>query len=112
LVVSKPAIVAVDDDPAVAAAITRDLRGRYSDNYRVVRATSGREALAVLASLALRDQPVALIITDQRMPQMTGIEQANPDHTSEVRVVGHRWSHRSHAIKMSVYFVHRYLATV
>jgi len=74
LVVSKPAIVAVDDDPVVAAAITRDLRGRYSDNYRVVRATSGREALAVLARLALRDQPVALIITDQRMPQMTGIE--------------------------------------
>jgi thioredoxin reductase (NADPH) len=41
--VSKPAIVAVDDDPVVAAAITRDLRGRYSDNYRVVRARSGRE---------------------------------------------------------------------
>jgi thioredoxin reductase (NADPH) len=162
LIVSKPAIVAVDDDPVVAAAITRDLRGRYSDNYRVVRATSGREALAVLARLALRDQPVALIVTDQRMPEMTGIEmlgqarthapgakyllltayadtdvaikaineigldyyllkpwdppeerlypviddllgdwrQANPDHTSEVRVVGHRWSDRSHAIKM------------
>ena len=55
--VSKPAILAVDDDPVVAAAITRDLRSRYSDNYLVVRATSGREALAVLAGLALRDQP-------------------------------------------------------
>jgi thioredoxin reductase len=70
----KPAIVAVDDDPVVASAITRDVRSRYSDYYRVVRATSGREALEVPASLALRDQPVALIITDQRMPEMTGME--------------------------------------
>jgi thioredoxin reductase (NADPH) len=162
LIVTKPAILAVDDDPAVAAAITRDLRSRYAESYRVVRATSGREALEVLASLALRDQPVALIVADQRMPQMTGIEmleqarrhapgakcllltayadtsvaikaindigldyyllkpwdppeerlypviddllgdwrQANPDHTSDVRVVGDRWSDRSHAIKM------------
>jgi hypothetical protein len=38
LIVSKPAIVPVDDDPVVAAAITRDLRSRYSDNYRAVRA--------------------------------------------------------------------------
>src|SRR5579859_7072700 len=74
LTMSKPAIVAVDDDPAVAAAITRDLRSRYSDRYRIVRATSGREALEVLAGLALRDQSVALIVTDQRMPEMTGIE--------------------------------------
>ena len=49
LVVSEPAIVALDDDPAVAAEITRDLRGRYSDDCRVVRATSGREVLTVLA---------------------------------------------------------------
>src|SRR5215831_17942505 len=74
LIVTKPAILAVDDDPAVAAAITRDLRSRYAESYRVVRATSGREALEVLANLALRDQPVALIVADQRMPQMTGIE--------------------------------------
>ena len=159
---SKPTILAVDDDPEVAAAITRDLRSRYGADYRVVRTTSGPEALAVLAKLALRDQPVALIAADQRMPQMTGIEmleqarthapgakyllltayadtdvaikaindigldyyllkpwdppgerlypvvddllgdwrRANPDHTSEVRVVGHRWSDRSHDIKM------------
>ena len=127
-----------------------------------MRATSGAEALAVLAQLALRDQPVALIAADQRMPAMTGIEmleqagthapgaklllltayadtdvaikaindigldyyllkpwdppqerlypiiddllgdwrQANPDHTADVRVIGHRWSDRSHEIKM------------
>jgi thioredoxin reductase (NADPH) len=157
----KPVILAVDDDPVVSAAIADDLRRRYGADYRIVRAASGPEALAVLAKLALRDQPVALIVADQRMPQMTGIEmlqqarshapgakyllltayadtdvaitaineigldyylvkpwdppeerlypviddlledwrQANPDRTSEVRVVGHRWSERSHEVK-------------
>jgi thioredoxin reductase (NADPH) len=158
---SKPTILAVDDDPLVAAAITRDLGSRYGADYRIVRATSGAEALAVLTELGLRDQPVALIAADQRMPVMTGIEmleqarsrapgakyllltayadtdvaikaindigldyyllkpwdppeqrlypvtddllgdwrRANPEHTSDVRVVGHRWSDRSHNIK-------------
>jgi thioredoxin reductase (NADPH) len=157
----KPAILTVDDDLMVSAAITRDMRSRYGADYRIVRATSGPEALAVLAKLALRDQPVALIAADQRMPQMTGIQmleqarthapgakyvlltayadtdvaikaindigldyyllkpwdppeerlypviddllgdwrRANPDHTTEVRLVGHRWSERSHDIK-------------
>jgi thioredoxin reductase (NADPH) len=159
---SKPVIVAVDDDPVVSAAIAHDLRSRYGADYRIVRAASGPEALDVLAKLALRDQPVALIVADQRMPQMTGIQmlrqarshaptakfllltayadtdvaieaineigldyyllkpwdppeeklypviddllddwrQANPDTTSEVRVIGHRWSDRGHDIKM------------
>ena len=158
----RPAILTVDDDPMVSAAITRDLADRYGGDYSVVRATSGAEALVVLTKLALRDQPVALIAADQRMPQMTGIElleqarahapgaklllltayadtdvairaindigldyyllkpwdppaerlypviddllgdwrQANPDHTADVRVVGHRWSDRSHDLKM------------
>jgi thioredoxin reductase (NADPH) len=159
---SKPTILTVDDDPQVSAAITRDLASRYGADYRVVRATSGPDALAILARLALRDEPVALIAADQRMPRMTGIEllsearahapgakfllltayadtdvairaindigldhyllkpwdppeerlypvlddllddwrEANRDHTSDVRVVGHRWSERSHDIKM------------
>jgi thioredoxin reductase (NADPH) len=71
---SKPTILTVDDDPQVSAAITRDLASRYGAEYRVVRATSGPEALGVLARLALRDEPVALIAADQRMPRMTGIE--------------------------------------
>ena len=158
---SKPAILTVDDDPQVSAAITRDLRTRYGAEYRIVRATSGAEALSLLATLALRHQQVALIAADQRMPQMTGIEmleqarthapeaknllltayadtevairaindigldyyllkpwdppedrlypviddllgdwqQAHPDHTADLRVVGHRWSERSHAVK-------------
>jgi thioredoxin reductase (NADPH) len=159
---SKPTILTVDDDPMVSAAITRDLARQYGAEYRIVRATSGPEALAVLTKLALRDQPVALIAADQRMPQMTGIEmleqarthaqgakmllltayadtdvaikaindigldyyllkpwdppeerlypviddllgdweQANRHLTSDVRVVGHRWSDRGHDIKM------------
>jgi thioredoxin reductase (NADPH) len=72
--VPKPTIVAVDDDAGVSRAITRDLRVRYGADYRVVRATSGSEALEVLTDLALRDRAVALVVSDQRMPQMTGIE--------------------------------------
>jgi thioredoxin reductase (NADPH) len=71
---TKPAILTVDDDAMVSAAISRDLRNRYGADYQIVRATSGTQALIVLTELALRDQPVALIATDQRMPQMSGIE--------------------------------------
>ena len=69
---SKPAILTVDDDPMVSAAIGRDLLSRYGADFRVVRATSGPEALELLARLALRGDPVAMIVADQRMPRMTG----------------------------------------
>ncbi|HYH35697.1 MAG TPA: FAD-dependent oxidoreductase [Nocardioides sp.] len=158
---TRPTILVTDDEPLVADAIARDLRERFNADYRVVRTTSGPEALDVLARLALRDQPVALVVTDQRMPHMTGVEmlvrarthapdakmllltayadtdaaitaineigldyyllkpwdppeerlhpvvqdllddwrRSHPDHTPTVRVVGHRWSDRSHEIK-------------
>ncbi|MFZ4720259.1 MAG: FAD-dependent oxidoreductase [Ilumatobacteraceae bacterium] len=67
-------ILTVDDDAAVSQAITRDLRARYADRYRIARATSGAEALTVLQEFARRDQAVALIVSDHRMPEMTGIE--------------------------------------
>ena len=57
---AKPAILAVDDDAAVVAAVVRDLRQRYGEDYRVVRATSGAEALEMLADQLLQDRPVAL----------------------------------------------------
>jgi thioredoxin reductase (NADPH) len=157
----KPTILAVDDDPAVSRAVTRDLRSRYGAEYRVVSATSGQQALEVLAELELRDQPVALVASDQRMPGLTGIEvlaevrrvspetklllltayadtavaitaineigldhyllkpwdppeerlypvvddllgdwrSQHPDRSSEVRVVGHRWSDPSEETK-------------
>ncbi|WP_439937983.1 FAD-dependent oxidoreductase [Nocardia sp. N13] len=158
---AKPAILAVDDDAAVVAAVVRDLRTRYGEDYRVLRATSGAEALEILADLVLKDRPVAAVVSDQRMPGMTGIEvlkevrqQApdaklllltayadtdvairaindialdyylmkpwdppedrlypvldellrdwvhdHPDRDAEVRVVGHRWSERTHEVK-------------
>jgi len=71
---AKPIILTVDDDLSVSQAITRDLRSRYADRYRIIRATSGAEALESLEELARRDLPVALIVSDHRMPGMTGIE--------------------------------------
>jgi len=71
--IGKPTILTVDDDPEVSAAIGRDLRDQYGADYRVVVAISGEQALGVLARLALREQPVALIVADERMPGMTGI---------------------------------------
>jgi len=158
---SRATIVTVDDDPMVSAAITRDLRTRYGADYRIVRASSGDEALAAVTRLLLRDEPIALVCADQRMPGMSGIEllarvrqqvpdaklllltayadtdvaitaineigldhyllkpwdppderlypviddllgdwrRGHPEHTSDVRIVGHRWSERSHDLK-------------
>jgi thioredoxin reductase (NADPH) len=67
-------MLAVDDDPEVLASIYRDLRSRYAGEYRVIRASSGQQALEVLAELALRARPVAVIVSDQRMPNMSGVE--------------------------------------
>jgi thioredoxin reductase (NADPH) len=72
--VARPVILTVDDDVSVSQAVARDLRGRYAERYRVVRATSGAEALTALEELRRRDLPVALILSDHRMPEMTGIE--------------------------------------
>ena len=158
---AKPTILTVDDDSQVSAAISRDLSSRYAADYRIVAATSGEQALSVLDRLALRDERVALIAADQRMPRMSGIElleeargrapgakmvlltayadtdaairaineigldyyllkpwdppserlypvlddllddwrAANPDVTGDLRVIGHRWSERSHELK-------------
>jgi thioredoxin reductase (NADPH) len=71
---SRPAIVTVDDDPQVSTALTRDLKRQYGAEYRVLAATSAAEALSLIGSLALRGDPVALIVTDQRMPETTGTE--------------------------------------
>lgn len=70
----KPVLLAVDDDHEVVRAVERDLRSRYAPNYAVLRAESGSEALDVLERLALRGDQVALLLADQRMPEMTGVE--------------------------------------
>jgi thioredoxin reductase (NADPH) len=151
----------VDDDPQVLAAVRRDLRSRYRDEYMVVSAVSGQEALATARELKSRGDSLAMIISDQRMPGMLGtdvlaksrelypvarrvlltaysdieaavraINEAHLDHylskpwdppderlfpvtddlldawqaeylpeAKGLRLVGHQWSPRSHAIK-------------
>src|ERR1700733_969892 len=69
-----PAILTVDDDPSVSRAIARDLRRRYGEQYRILRAGSAVEALEALKELKLRGGRVAVILADYRMPQMNGIE--------------------------------------
>ncbi|MEA2159213.1 MAG: thioredoxin reductase [Solirubrobacteraceae bacterium] len=70
----RPAIVAVDDEPAVLAAVSRDLRRHFGEHFRVLRATSGPEALELLKEVRRRGDQVALLIADQRMPGMPGTE--------------------------------------
>src|SRR5690242_14401310 len=70
----RPAIVAVDDEPAVLAAVARDLRRGFGERYRILRAGSGPEALELLTELRTRGDQVALLIADQRMPGMAGTD--------------------------------------
>jgi thioredoxin reductase (NADPH) len=69
----RPAIVVVDDDPQVLNAVSADLRRRYGKDYRLVRADSGAAALEALDGLREKDHPVALLLSDQRMPIMNGV---------------------------------------
>ena len=71
---AKPVIWTVDDDPDVLRAVERDLRRQYGDRYRVISADSGASALESVKQLKLRNEPVALFLVDQRMPQMSGVE--------------------------------------
>ncbi|MEU8177879.1 FAD-dependent oxidoreductase [Microbispora hainanensis] len=68
------AILTVDDDPSVSRAVARDIRRRYGDRYRVIRAESGPSALDALREIKLRGEQVAVLLADYRMPQMNGIE--------------------------------------
>ncbi|WP_433346424.1 FAD-dependent oxidoreductase [Microtetraspora malaysiensis] len=71
---ARTVILTVDDDPAVSRAVARDLRRRYGDRYRVVRAESGESALEALRELKLRGSHVAVLLADYRMPRMNGVE--------------------------------------
>lgn len=70
----KPVLLTVDDDPGVSRAVARDLRRRYAESYRVVRAESGRQALDALSELRLRGEDTAVLLADHRMPEMDGVE--------------------------------------
>ena len=67
-------LVTVDDDPGVSRAVARDLRRRYGEHHRIVRAESGDTALEALRQMKLRGDQVAVLLADYRMPGMTGIE--------------------------------------
>ena len=71
---AKPTILTIDDDLEVLQAIARDLRKQYGDRFRIVRANSGTSAIETLEQLKVRNETVALFLTDQRMPEMNGVE--------------------------------------
>jgi thioredoxin reductase (NADPH) len=71
---AKPIILAVDDDASVLEAVVQDLRRNYGQNYRILRAASGQAALDTCTQLKERGDAVALIVSDQRMPGMAGVE--------------------------------------
>src|ERR1700757_4448570 len=70
----RPVIVTVDDDPGVSRAVARDLRRRYGEGNRIVRAESGEQALDALRQMKLRGDQVAVLVADFRMPGLNGIE--------------------------------------
>src|SRR5689334_20519833 len=70
----KPIILAVDDDTSVLEAVVQDLRRHYGQQYRILRAASGKAALDTAEQLKERGEQVALFLSDQRMPGMTGVE--------------------------------------
>src|ERR1700761_5019236 len=70
----RPAIVAVDDEPAGLSAVARDLRRGFGERYRSLRAHSGAEALELLTESRTRGDAVAMLIADQQMPGMDGTD--------------------------------------
>lgn len=71
---ARPILLAVDDDVGVLEAVVQDLRRHYGAAYRVMRAASGQAALDILTQLKMREEAVALLVSDQRMPGITGVE--------------------------------------
>ena len=71
---TRPILLAVDDDVSVLEAVVQDLRRQYGAVYRVIRAAGGQAALDTLKQLKTREEAVALMVSDQRMPGMTGVE--------------------------------------
>ncbi|HTI40081.1 MAG TPA: FAD-dependent oxidoreductase [Vicinamibacterales bacterium] len=71
---NKPVLMVVDDDPQVLAAVRRDLRSHYRDHYAIMSAGSGAEALTAVNELKARGSSLAMVISDQRMPGMLGVE--------------------------------------
>ncbi|QJW88380.1 FAD-dependent oxidoreductase [Spirosoma taeanense] len=69
-----PILFSIDDDPQVLQAIQHDLRQQYRKQYRIMCTSSGQEALDSLGELKKKGEEVALFLSDQRMPGITGVE--------------------------------------
>src|SRR5919108_2532127 len=69
----RPVLLTVDDDPNVLRAIERDLRQQYGNRFSVLKTDSGQKALELVKQLKLRNESLALLLVDQRMPQMSGV---------------------------------------
>ena len=70
----KPAIVIVDDIPQVRQKLENDLEQKYSDRFRIIAVDAGQQALNQLKQMSLRNEPVALLLVDEQMPEMNGSE--------------------------------------
>lgn len=70
----KPIILSVDDDQQVLRSLKRDLRNQYKNDYRIVSTISAEEALAAVEELKKKGETIALFLSDQRMPEMLGVE--------------------------------------
>jgi thioredoxin reductase (NADPH) len=109
----KPVIMSVDDDPSVLSAVSRDLRKRYGEKYRIVRSDSGQAALEALRELKQRNDPVALFLIDQRMPQMSGVDflaQAMPMYPDAKRALLTAYADTDAAIQaINTAAIHHYL---
>jgi thioredoxin reductase (NADPH) len=110
---ARPILLAVDDDVSVLEAVVQDLRRHYGAEYRVMRAASGQAALDTLAQLKTRQEPVALILSDQRMPGITGVEfleRARPIYPEARRVLLTAYADTEAAIRaINTARIHYYL---
>jgi thioredoxin reductase (NADPH) len=70
----KPAIIIVDDFPQELHKLKNDLEQKYSDHFRIIEAGTGQQALDQLKQMSLNNEPVALLLFDEQMPEMTGSE--------------------------------------
>jgi thioredoxin reductase (NADPH) len=99
---SKPIIFSVDDDPQVLRSLKRDLRTAYKEDYRIISTESAKEGLEALEELKKKGEEIALFISDQRMPEMLGVEfleRARPFYPEAKRVLLTAYSDTDAAIK-------------
>ncbi len=98
----KPILFAIDDDPQVLRAVQRDLRSNYRSDFRILSTNSPKEALESLPELKKQGETVALFLSDQRMPEMIGVdflEQAKKTFPEAKRVLLTAYSDTNAAIK-------------